>query len=93
MGGLVGAAGHRGDDDRGIEALAEQLDAAVDRVGVHLGQRVVDQLHLLEEAGLLAEVDAVAGAEGEVVLLALRDVEAVRHAGEHSRSMRRRRVM
>jgi hypothetical protein len=35
-GGLVGAAGHRGDDDRGIEALAEQLDAGVDRVGVHL---------------------------------------------------------
>ena len=55
------------------ERLAEQRRRQVDLVDVAIGQRLVDQLHVLEQRALVAELDLARGAQREVIGLALRD--------------------
>ncbi len=64
---LVRAAGHRRDQERRTERLAEDGGRGVDRVGVQIGQRVVNEPHLLEERCLVAEGDLVGRTQREVV--------------------------
>ena len=55
------------------ERLAEERARRVERVRVEVGERVVDEAHLLEERRLVAERDLVCRAEREVVRFALSD--------------------
>ena len=58
---------------RRAELLAEERDGEVDVRQLHVGQRVVDELHALEQRRAAAEADVLLGAEREVVGLALAD--------------------
>ena len=71
---LVRPAGHRRDDERRPQLLAEERHREVYVRERHVGQRVVDEAHLLEQRRARAEADVVLGAEGEVVGLAVADV-------------------
>ena len=54
---LGGAAGHPGDEQRRAQALAEELGRDVDLVDRELGQRVVDEVDLLEQRRLAGVLD------------------------------------
>jgi hypothetical protein len=69
--GVVGAARHAGDQQRGAQPFAEELDLDVDLVQGQLRQRIVQQLDLFEERGAPAILDLLIGAEIEMRLLAL----------------------
>jgi hypothetical protein len=71
--GLVGPAGHRGDQEGSAQPLAEDRARRVDGVRIQVGQRVVDEPHLLEQRGLVPERDLVRGAQRQVVCFALPD--------------------
>ena len=68
---LVGAARHRRDDEGGPQLLAEERDREVDVRQLHVRQRVVDQMHALEQRRGAMETDVLLGAQGQVVRLAL----------------------
>ena len=68
-GGLGGAAGHAGDHERRGEALADELGRQVDVVERELGQRLVDELDVLEQRRA-RELGAPRGGDLEVVGLA-----------------------
>src|SRR4029077_357558 len=65
------ASGHRRDDDRSTQRLAEDRDRGVDVLEPHVGQRVVNQLNALEQRRGTPESDVVFCAERDVIRLAL----------------------
>src|SRR6059058_2232359 len=70
---LLGPAGHAADEERRAEPLAEQRGADVDLVDRQLGERVVDEVDLLEERRLAGVLDLRRLAELEVGALAVAD--------------------
>src|SRR5207253_7970867 len=70
---LLRAAGHAADDEWGAEPLAEQCGADVDLVHRELGERVVDEVDLLEERRLAGILDLRRLAELEMRAFAVAD--------------------
>ena len=70
--GLGRAARHARDHERRGEPLADELGGEIDLVERELGQRLVHEVHVLEQRGL-REVRASRRRDLEVVTLALRD--------------------
>src|SRR6185369_17881446 len=64
-------AGHAGDDERRGEAFSEPARRRVDLVEREIGERVVDELDLLQERRLLRGLDVFTKTEVEMRLLPL----------------------
>jgi hypothetical protein len=72
--GLCGAAGHARDAQGDAQGLAREGGGEVELVEGELGEALVEEVDLIEEGGLEAILDVLAGAQVEVVHLALSDV-------------------
>src|SRR5207244_11569126 len=90
--GLLGAAGHAGDEQRSAQMAAEQAEGAVHLVDREIGERVVHEVDLLEQRRLARVLDRRSLAQLEVGALTLADaLSQVRPRASSARTAKARR--